>query len=193
MILLAFILLGASDDGWQVARRTERTIVERRPRTDGLMETRASSITDVPAEAIANQFWFPRTQIAAVKKRIVFKHDDKEMIVYHQMRVPVAKDRDYTVRLTRYADPANGLYQFTSDCASELGPPENTEHVRIKNCHSITTIERQADGTTNVSYVAFADPAGRLPRWIVNMLAPKASADLLEKLIDEAREALAKP
>ncbi len=189
-MLLTFFMLLSADDGWQVARKTARTLVERRPHLGGLMETRATSETDVPAEKIAEVFWHPppKQRLEAVKKRVLIMQDDTQKVVYFQLRLPVVKDRDYTVRVKRFVEAEQGRFRFESRCESTAGPAETPDHVRVYDCHAMTVIERRPNGRTFVSYVAFANPAGRLPHWIVNMLAPKTAADVLERLIDDARE-----
>lgn len=185
---VALILAAEVEPGWEVAREDKKTIVERRPRSDGFMELRATTTTDVLPQAIAEAFWSRRVRsVSAVKQYLVLKKTETEKLVYQQLKLPVVKDRDYTVRLTRYADVGNGLYQFESVCDSDAGPPPNGDHVRVTRCRSHLTIERLDDGSTRVSYTTWADTAGRLPKWIVNLLAPKAAAEFMEKLIDEAR------
>jgi hypothetical protein len=176
-------------DGWVVIQNDGRHLIEQRLRPDGLMEMRGSTHTDVTAAAIAHAFWYPKGKLLPqVKQRLVLKHEDKEKVIYIQLRVPVVKDRDYTLHIDRFADPQNGLYQFSNHCVTDVGPPENAEHVRVKDCKSVTTIETQADGRTLVSYEGYANPGGALPKWIVNMLAPRAAAEILDRLIAEGRE-----
>lgn len=191
MVLAAALLL-FSDGGWEVARTHGTTLVERRPRADGFMELRASTVTDVTPDLVAETFWSRRVRgVSAVKHYLVIKQTDDEKVLYQQLKLPVVKDRDYTVRIKRYADPANGLFQFESACESDAGPPPNAEHVRVSRCHSHLTVERLADGQTRVSYTTWADTAGRIPKWIVNLLAPKAAHEFLDKLLEEARTPVA--
>lgn len=183
-------LLVAAD--WEVARDDGRNLIERRARPDGFMEIRASTVTDVPTKHVAETFWARRGRsVSAVKKYVVISKTEDTKVIYQQLKLPVVKDRDYTVSVRRYVDDAHGLYQFNSVCASELGPPPNDEHVRVTNCRTEISMERGEDGRTHITYVTFADTAGRLPKWIVNLLAPKAAAEFMDHLVDEAREAMA--
>jgi hypothetical protein len=164
------------------------TTVEQRPSNGGFFEVRATAETDLAPEHLADAFWNVRGKtIDAVKKRVVLKHDDKEHLVYQQLAMPIVKDRDYTIRIERYADPANELYQFTSRCDSAAGPDENAAHVRVRDCRGLLTIERLPTGRTLITYVAFANPAGSVPPFIVNMFAPNATKDVVDGLLAEAR------
>ena len=189
-MLVIALLLCAGD--WVVILDDGHSIVERRLRADGLMEIRGTTTTDVPAAALAEAFWSPkRKPVEQVKKRVELKKDDKEKIVYQQLRLPVVQDRDYVVRIERLADPPNDLFQFTSICESSLGPPPNKEHVRVTDCLSTTTMEGQGAGKTTLSYQGYANPAGSLPKWIINMLAPRAASEVLRRLIAEGRDVAA--
>jgi hypothetical protein len=187
VMLPLLLILSASD--WVIVLDDGNSRVERRLRQDGLMEIRGTTTTDVPAEALAEAFWSPKRKPAEqVKLRVELRKDDKEKVVYQQLRLPIVKDRDYVLRIERHADPENHLFQFKTRCESSLGPPPNDEHVRVTDCFSVTTMEGQPSGTTLLSYEGHADPAGSLPKWIVNMLAPRTAADVLKRLITEARD-----
>ncbi len=184
MILL--ILLAVS--GWEVVSIDGPKVVERRARGDGFLEIRVSTVTEVPALQVANAFWLRRTPASkAIKKYDLILQDETQKIIYQQLKMPIVKDRDYTVRVERYVDEASGLYQFNSKCRSDLGPPPNDDHVRVVDCAAQYSVERATDGKTHVTYTAFANAGGRLPIWIVNALAPKAAADVLDKMIEEAK------
>ncbi len=184
-MILVFLL---AISGWEVVRADAHHVVERRERGDGFVEIRVSTITDVPAQQVATAFWMRRTPASkAIKKYDLILQDETQKIVYQQLKMPIVKDRDYTVRIERYVDEASGLYQFNSKCRSDLGPPPNDDHVRVVDCTAQYSVERGADGKTHVTYTAFANAAGRLPIWIVNALAPKAAADVLDKMIEEAK------
>ena len=188
-LLLAVIFLALlAISGWEVVSTDGPKVVERRARGDGFIEVRVSTVTDIRPIHVANAFWARRTPASkAIKKYELIRQDDVEKIVYQQLRLPIVKDRDYTVRIERYTDAAAGLYQFNSKCRSDLGPPPNDEHVRVTDCTAQYSVELGADGRTHVTYTAFANAAGRLPIWIVNALAPKAASEVLDKMLEEAR------
>lgn len=188
MLTAFFLMAVTADGGWELARDDGRNVIERRRQSDGLMELRASTTTDLAPATVATAFWNRRVaSVKAIKKYEIISQTDVEKVLYQQVKMPIVKDRDWTVRITRYADPANELYQFFSRCDSSAGPAENDDHVRVMRCHSEVTIEGIEGGRTRVSYITFADPAGKIPHWIVNMLAPKAAAAFLDKLLEESR------
>lgn len=186
--MLALILLIGSDGGWELVQSGKAT-VEKRAHGDGFYEVRVSMPTDVAGAAIADAYWNERTNtLQTQKKYVVLSRTADEKVAYLQLHLPIVKDRDYSIRISRYADTARGLFQFSGNCITDTGPPPNDDHVRVTRCTAQLTIEPAEDGRTMVTYVAFADPGGRLPKWIVNAVAAKAVIEVVEKLIELGRE-----
>lgn len=187
--LLFTLAVGANGDSrWEVIRTAPLTTVERRSHAEGFYEIRVSTLTDVRGEWIADAYWNERDKsLSTLKKYQVLSRTADEKVSYLQVHLPIVKDRDYTIRIVRDANHELGLYQFTGHCVGDVGPPPNTEHVRVAQCMAQLTIEPAADGRTHVTYVAYANPAGQLPKWLVNTVAPKAAAEVVDKLIELAR------
>src|SRR5689334_7711666 len=113
MITAAAVALffAAAEGGWEVARDDGKTLVERRPRPDGFFELRASTVTDVSPRTIADTFWSRRVRgVSALKMYTVLGQSENEKVVYQQLKLPVVKDRDYTLRMKRYVDLEHQLY-----------------------------------------------------------------------------------
>jgi hypothetical protein len=184
-----FVWIAAAGGAWELVQAGPPATVEKRAHGDGFYEVRVSTQTEVAGEWIADAYWNERTSsLKTQKKYEVLSRTASEKVAYTQLHLPVVKDRDYSIRITRYVDPAAGLFQFTGRCISDMGPPPNEAHIRVNHCSAQLTIEPGADGRTIITYVAFANPEGALPKWIVNAVAAKAVIEVVEKLIEQGRE-----
>jgi hypothetical protein len=188
LVHLALLLAASTPMAWELVRAGPGPTVEKRAHGDGLYEVRVSTVTDVPAEQIADAYWNEReSSLETQKKYVVLARSSAEKLVYTQLRLPIVKDRDYAIRIKRYVDAASGLFQFTGACITDAGPPPDEHHVRVTQCTAQLTIEPAGDGRTVVTYVAFANPAGHLPKWIVNAVAARAVIEVVDKLIERGR------
>lgn len=181
-MLLAWLALSA----WEIVLDNGTTRVEKRLLPSGLLEMKATTSTDLAPQIVADAFWF-RQAVKGVRKYVLIKRTDREKIIYVQLKLPVIKDRDYTVRMSRYEDAKNGLFQFDTACDSTAGPEVNPDFIRVTFCIGHLTVERDEDGRTLVTNVSAADPAGAVPSWMVNLLAPKAAGNFIEELVAESK------
>ena len=88
-----------------------------------------------------------------------------ERLAYEQVEMPLAKDRDYTVRLQKRVDADAQRYEVAFATANDAGPPPDKNHIRVPSIRGRWLIELGPDGKgSRVRYEVFSDPGGALPR-----------------------------
>ncbi|MCC6808390.1 MAG: hypothetical protein IT381_13280 [Deltaproteobacteria bacterium] len=188
-VSILLLATAAAGGQWELVHPGPDAIVEKRANGDGFYEIRVTKVSDVSAAAIADAYWNEReTTLKTQKKYVVLSRTADEKVAYLQLHLPIVKDRDYTIRIARYFDAVSGLFQFSGRCVSDTGPPPNDDHVRVTACTAQLTLEPAGDGRTVVTYVAFANPEGRIPKWVVNAVAAKAVIEVVDKLIELGRD-----
>ena len=94
-----------------------------------------------------------------------------EELVYQHLKLPVIKDRDFTLRVTWNEKAARGI-QFTIDGAH--GPAATKKAVRMSTLNGRWDLEPIRDGNaTRAVYHVQIDFAGSVPRWMVRGGAAK--------------------
>jgi hypothetical protein len=109
-------------------------------------------------------------------------------LIYEQIRVPVFKDRDLTVRVTRTVSLETGTYEVVSSAVADEGPPESPDYVRVRTSLARWWLAPAADGGTAVTYTIRTDAGGRLPGWLVDAIEKDAAVKVLRAMLDRARQ-----
>jgi START domain-containing protein len=181
----------AADGGWQ--HRGERDGIAIDDRTTGespVRELRLTTRSPVPPAAIMATLWRhdEYVQFLPYLKRLdVLRDDGDTKLIYEQVRFPVVKDRDLTIRVTRTVSPDGNTYEITSVAVPDEGPPENRDHVRVRTSAARWNLAPAADGGTDVTYTIRADAGGLLPTWIVDTFERDAAVKILRAMLDRAR------
>jgi len=193
--ILAFVLLasvgGADDAGWQHhGERDGIAIDERSSGNSRVRELRLTTRSPVPPAVIMATIWRHEDYIQFLpylKRLDVLRDDGDTKLIHEQIRVPVVKDRDLTVRVTRAASPDTGAYEITSVAAPDDGPPETRDHVRVRTSAARWNLTPAAGGGTDVTYTIRADAGGLLPAWIVDTFERDAAVKILRAMLDRSR------
>ena len=102
-------------------------VVERRVHEGSRVhEVRATAFSPQSPAAVFETIWSQREhpQFVPYLKRLDLLSDTgDERLVYEQVEVPLARDRDYTVRLRKRADPEAQRYEVAFAIANDAGPP----------------------------------------------------------------------
>lgn len=134
--------------------------------------------------------WAPR-----IKRLDVLSQTATEIVVYEQVDVPVARDRDYVLRLSRPpqqgADPS--ALRIEARAATDRPVPIDPQHVRMTDLWSTWSFRPRPEGGSVVIYEAYGDPAGALPTWLKRSAALRGPVDFVQALLKEARRRAALP
>lgn len=184
--MLVLLFFGA----WQTVDQSGGVLVERREVPGSQFpELRVTAHCDLPPEAVFDVIWSHHTYkefVPYLKKLEILKNDGDRKVTYQQVDMPVVSDRDYTVFVERRTDASTHVYESLFHAASELGPPERSDYVRVKNLKGSWTIAPDDGGGSSVVYQIQTDPGGTIPAWIAASAQKTAAPKLVRAMIDRA-------
>jgi hypothetical protein len=195
VVAVAPLASAAPATGWQVLSNRDGLLVERRA-DDRPYEIRATVETSLPPAAIFETIWKQREHpqfVPHLKRLDLLSEDGDEHLAYEQVEVPLARDRDYTVRLHKRVDVEAQRYEIGFATANEAGPPPNAGHIRVPSIHGRWLIEVGPDGKgSRVRYEVFSDPGGAIPGWLLKSLQGNAVAKLVRAMLQRTSEKTAR-
>ncbi len=113
-----------------------------------------------------------------------------ERLVYEQVAVPLARDRDYTVRLRKRVDAAAQRYEILFDGRERCGPsarwPPRARAARSREAGPSSPTPTARDRV--LRYDLFTEPGGAIPAWMANRAQREAAADLVHRRLKRAQE-----
>lgn len=182
---LIFVLLMLSGIGycqasphWQFEGDEDGITIFSRHHSDGLVEIRARMFAPTSYGAFVTLLedtenvpnWIDNVSHSRVVRQI----SPNENIVYTQFSAPwPAKDRDM-VTYSKYSVDEIGFTLNIKD-APPASLPEQDGYIRITSVKATWTLQKLTNGNALIEYVAFADPGGALPDWLVNKLAKQSA------------------
>jgi hypothetical protein len=129
-----------------------------------------------------------RVTARLAESRVLSRHAG-EQVVYQYLKLPVIKDRDFTLRVTWSEANANGL-RFSID--NSRGPGGTAKAVRMTVLNGRWDLEPIREGTaTRATYHVALDFSGSVPRWMVRGGAAKDLPNLyqgIRRLIIDRRQ-----
>ena len=127
-----------------------------------------------------------------LKHLTILQQAPNEKVIYEQIRMPLVRDRDYTVKVTgQNGSPRRGGCRSPSCRRRRTEPPAQDGYVRVTAIHGSWTLVPTRDGGTLVTYVVSSDPGGALPAWLVNRAQRHAAPALVKAMLDRAKYNLA--
>jgi len=193
LVLLALASrVQAGAGAWEPLPERDGVVVERRDTGDpSVRELRLVARSPVPPAAVMATLWKHEDYVRFLphlKRLDVLRDDGDTKLLYEQIRVPIVKDRDVTVRVTRTSSPDTGTYDVTGTAVPDEGPPESRDYVRVRTSHSHWSLAPTADGGTLVTYTIRIDPGGHLPSWIFDAIQKDVAVKTLRAMLDRARQ-----
>lgn len=178
---------------WQMLSDRDGMLVERRSHASSeFYEVRATTHSPLSPAAIFDTIWRQQEhpQFVPYLKRLELLADTgDERLSYEQVAVPLARDRDYTVRLRKRVDQEAQRYEIMFAIANEAGPPPDGSHVRVAQIRGRWLIEPGRDGKgTRVRYEVLSDPGGIIPSWVVNRVQGEAAASLVRAMLQRTQD-----
>jgi len=180
--------VGAAEPWAHLSNRHGMELERRSVPGSPLAEVRVSTHTDLSPTAVAAATWADRYDGKLTKKiRLHWEVESEtatERVQYVQVRVPVVRNRDYTLRLRRSFD-SSGIFHL--DVESIAGRPPQPGFVRIPHARGSWTITPTSDGGCDVVYVAWAEPGGLVPAFVIRSAQVDSALDLVEEVLSWAR------
>jgi ribosome-associated toxin RatA of RatAB toxin-antitoxin module len=191
-LLVVAAISPAEDRQWQRIADREGIVIERPTAQDAsIREVRATTHSPLPPAAIMATVWKHDEYVQFVpylKRLDVLRDEGDAKLIYEQVRVPLAKDRDATIRITRTFSPDTGTYEITSSAVADEGPPERDDYVRVRTSVARWRLAPAADGGTALTYTIRTDAGGMLAGWIVDTMQKNAVPKILRAMLDRARQ-----
>jgi len=188
LAIVAVPSVGATEPWAHLANRHGMELERRAVAGSELAEVRVSTHTDLSAAAVAAATWADRFDGKLTKKiRLhweIVSETQSERVQYVQVRVPVVRNRDYTLRLRRSFDE-HGVFHLETEAIPERPPQPG--FVRIPHARGIWTVTPTADGGCDVVYVAWAEPGGMVPAFVIRSAQVDSALDLVQEVLDWAR------
>jgi ribosome-associated toxin RatA of RatAB toxin-antitoxin module len=181
----------ASAPDWHVLSDRDGLLVERRAQ-GSLYEIRVTTESSLAPAAIFETIWQQREHpqfVPHLKRLDLISEAGDERVAYEQVAVPLARDRDYTVRLHKRVDVAAQRYEVTFATANDAGPPPDKNYIRVPAIRGRWLIEPGSDSRgARILYEVFSDPGGALPAWLLNQVQSDAVAKLVRAMLQRTRE-----
>ena len=196
LVMIGILLLAPmahADGEWETLSDKDGMLVQRRPHPgSGFYEVRATTQSSLSPAAIFETIWRQREhpQFVPYLKRLDLLSDTgDERLSYEQVAVPLARDRDYTVRLRKRVDPEAQRYEVVFAIANDAGPPPDGSHVRVAQIQGRWLVEPGSEGKgARVSYEVLSEPGGSIPSWVANRVQGDAVASLVRAMLQRTRE-----
>lgn len=193
-LIVLFLASIAHADDWRRVVDRDGIVVESRS-VDGsaIQEVRVTAHSPLPPAAIMSTLWKPKEYVEFIpylKRLEVLRDDGDSRLVYEQIRVPVVKDRDVTVRVTRAFSPETG-WEMHSVAVPTEGPPESSDYVRVRMMEARWRLVPDDTGTA-VAYSVRTDAGPWVPAWVVNRAQRDITAKLVRAMLDRAQESYGK-
>jgi hypothetical protein len=195
--LLAALWLGtaalSAGADWETLSDTAGLRVERRPVVgSSTYEIRATARSPLSPAVIFDTLWNQREYpqfIPHLKRLDLLSDSGDERVIYEQVAVPLAQDRDYTIRLQKRVDAAAQRYEILFASANEAGPPPDGHHIRVRRILGSWTVERDSGGKGSLlRYDLLTEPGGAIPTWVANRAQREAVAALVTAVLKRARQ-----
>jgi ribosome-associated toxin RatA of RatAB toxin-antitoxin module len=191
LVLLSSTVVTAAE--WEKISDKDGVLVERRSIAgSAFAEIRATAQSLLSPSAVFETVWGHRDYmqfIPHLTRLDILSDTGDERVIYEQVKLPLASDRDYTVRLRKRVDTVAQRYEIDFASANDVGPPPDSGHQRVRSIRGSWMIEPGPDGAgSTVRYEIVTDPGGSLFVWIVNRAQRTAVPDLVRAVLKRARE-----
>ena len=193
MVVLLQASPALAEQSWRrVGERDGMTIDARTDDDSAQREVRVATHDSLPPDAILATLWrhedYPKFVDFLVQVDVL-RDDGDSKLVYERIKVPLGRDRDTTLRITR-THVGDG-WEIVSTAVPDEGPPPTPGYVRVRTSRSVWRLVPGPAGGTDVSYEIRTDAGGLLPGWIVARIQNTAAAKFVRAVLERARSAAA--
>jgi hypothetical protein len=135
-----------------------------------LIDLRAEGAFHAPPEVVADVL-LDYANAGALSPRViesrVLSADERQLIVYQRLHLPVISDRDFTLRISHGVRGGERWIRFFAD--ANRGPDERLGVVRVRLMNGSWDLFPTGDGRgTRGVYRVQLDLGGEIPRWMVS-------------------------
>lgn len=142
------------------------------------VETLLSAPIETSVEA-AMQVLVTPSRAPENQRRTLLAYEDGAYYIHTRIEVPFVSDRDVTVRVERFDDPASSAVELRWRAVTDHGPPLPRNTVRIPRSEGSWRFSQVDPAVTRARYENHTDIGGSLPSWMVeSMLRDEAVSQI---------------
>jgi hypothetical protein len=150
-------------------------------------EVKVTTQSGRPLTALCAAVWGRDAKVdGQFKKRVVIRESDTERWTYEQLKVPFLIDRDVVVHARLVGAAEGGRCEVLFEAATDAEYPETKAHVRVTTLRGRWTLEANADGKVDVTYVVYSEPGGKIPAWLSRGGQRDAAVDFMKRILARA-------
>ena len=191
LLLVVASVARADDGGWEAVDQRDGITIERRTAGDPpARELRLTARSEVPPARVMATLWKHEEYadfLPWVKHIDVVRDEGDQKVIYEQIRIPVVKDRDATIRIMRSFVPETGTWEVASHVISDDGPPERDDHVRVRAGDAQWRLVPAEGGGTALTYIVRTDLGGRMPGWIFDTIQKDVAMRICRAMLERVR------
>lgn len=184
LVMIPFVHEGQQT--WELAKSGNGIEIFTRTKVGGnVKEFKALTTVETSvkqAEALISDIdRYPNWQDNCEEAHLIERVDDVTVIARYISETPWPfNDRDIVLRMTRKNKSDGGVLFEIENAPGAY--PENEDYVRIPNAGGIWEITPLGDNRCEVNYEFYADPAGNVPNWLVNMFVVQGPYNSFERM-----------
>lgn len=174
--------LWGEESGLKVYKRaTSSALVE--IKAEMLVATRLSAFIALLQDTEAAPSWLANVS----EVNVISQPDAYHHIVHSVFKAPwPIRNRDLVTRSYYYQDSDKTLYLEISNCADCLPTIKNT--IRVNRMGSQWKLVPISPDRVLINYQGFLDPGGKIPIWLVNIMALKGTMETFQRLQIKIRQ-----
>ena len=190
LILLALINPSSQNDtAWVLAKEKNAIQVYTRAYTNSeIQEFKAITQTSKGIQLIENLIEdveaYPDWKENIGDAKILEQLDQNNLIVWYVVKAPWPfTNRDMVAHMTKSVNE-KGVITYSITNSSDY-IKEKEDMIRIKEAEGNWQLTPMPNGEVKISYQFYADPAGSLPEWVINMFIVDAPFQMFESLLQQ--------
>lgn len=174
VILLGFFVFNqAVGQEWELELEKEGISVYTRNVPDKkYKEFKASATIDASVHSLLavlkNVEDMPEWLKQCEEAKLLLADDFWHQLSYHEIKVPVFKNRDMILEMTMEEDPNLGAIRINMNSRPDY-IAEQKRKIRVQEVEGYWICKPLPSGKTYVEYGMYLDPAGIIPAWLYNM------------------------
>jgi hypothetical protein len=181
-----FFLLTIAQENWNLKLNKEGIKIYARPSVDSQIKalkvlcTADATLSEMAAVLLdisSQDEWFYHT-----KSTILLQISATEFYYYSELDFPFPfSNRDFVEHIKLSQDPLTKILTMTVDNLPSYLPVRK-DRVRIMQSNCGWVISPVGNHTINIEFKLFADPAGSIPVWLINMFSVYGPMETFRKL-----------
>ncbi len=121
-----------------------------------------------------------------VNEAQVLDRQPSSQLFYQRLTPPVVSDRDVVLAISVERDERMGIFKATWTSVGDRGPAPIRGVVRLTDVRGQWMVERLTETASRLTYFAFIEPGGAIPRWMANRANNHGAPDAVLAIVHRA-------